>query len=318
MGAIAPAIIAGGALIGSSIGGGLLSASGSKKSQKKNIHWQREQLQKGIQYRVADAKAAGIHPLYALGANIQSPSPIQTGGDELGNAVQDMGQGIAQITNRYQMPSEKAMQVANVRVLESEAKKNDAMAQFYSSQAMNPQASSAPAATLTTDAAGNIQPPGLHLPGQVTFKAPDVISTNPADISQSAGRNPGYMKVDLDPKMPMQVPYTQEGLGEALENLGPIREPGNAMKNANQYGDLRYQWLKDYYQLMFLGTPPSRDWNKVPKPQGLMHAPGTDLSYSGVSDATQRALGQAGKDIRRYYREGKKALRDRFKHQYRK
>lgn len=303
--AIAPAIIAGGALVGSSIGGGLLSAHGKKKEQKRNINWQREQLQNSIRWRAEDAKRAGIHPLYAMGANIQSPTPLEVGGDDLGNAVTDMGQGLAQLTNRYQMPQEKAMQVANVRVLESEAKKNDAMAQFYSSQAVNPQTSSAPAASFSTDPAGNIQPPGLALPGQVTFKAPDVMSTNPADISATAGRNPGYMKIDIDPKMPMVVPYTQEGLGESLENLGPLREPGNAMKNANQYGDLRYQWLKDYYGLMFLGQPPSRDWNKVPKPQGLMHAPpNLDLSYSGISqgtkDAVNRALKQGRDTIRRY------------------
>lgn len=45
-------------------------------------------LQKGIQWRVEDAKKAGIHPLYALGANISSPT-VTTGstGSDLARSV---------------------------------------------------------------------------------------------------------------------------------------------------------------------------------------------------------------------------------------
>lgn len=41
---------------------------------------QREYARNGIQWRVADARAAGIHPLAALGAQTSSPSAIQVGG----------------------------------------------------------------------------------------------------------------------------------------------------------------------------------------------------------------------------------------------
>lgn len=44
-------------------------------------------LQRGIQWRVADAKAAGVHPLFALGASIGSP--IGTSGSGVQSAVQD-------------------------------------------------------------------------------------------------------------------------------------------------------------------------------------------------------------------------------------
>lgn len=232
---IAPAIALGGAQIGSNIAGGLLSASGSKKATKKNIHWQREQLQNAIQYRVADAKKAGIHPLYALGANIQSPSPIQAGGDELGRSVSDMGQGLGQLSQRYLTQPERAIQQANIDVMQSEGEKNRAMAQFYKSQAMNPQGSSAPAATFRTDPAGNVIPSAEPVvEGQVQMQPAQVLSTNPGDTSVTAGRNPGQMKIDIHPKLPFWLPYTQEGYAESMENVGLIKEPGLVLQNANR------------------------------------------------------------------------------------
>lgn len=41
----------------------------------------------GVQWRVQDAKAAGLHPLAALGAQISSPSPIQVSGSVPGGNV---------------------------------------------------------------------------------------------------------------------------------------------------------------------------------------------------------------------------------------
>lgn len=60
---------------------------------------QREFAQQGIQWRVADAKAAGIHPLYALGGGGASytPSAISvgdSGGSDLGRDLANMGQGL--------------------------------------------------------------------------------------------------------------------------------------------------------------------------------------------------------------------------------
>lgn len=61
----------------------------------------------GIQWRAADAKAAGIHPLYALGANTStfSPSAVSVGAPSIqadtamGSAVASMGQDIGRAIN---------------------------------------------------------------------------------------------------------------------------------------------------------------------------------------------------------------------------
>lgn len=84
-----------GSLIGAagSLIGGLLGKKSAEDANRDNIRQQREFAQSGIQWRVADAKKAGIHPLYSLGAQTASFAPSSVG-DPLGGAISDMGQNI--------------------------------------------------------------------------------------------------------------------------------------------------------------------------------------------------------------------------------
>lgn len=57
-------------------------------ANEKNANLQREFAQHGIRWRVEDAKAAGIHPLYALGASGASASPsFVAEGQDLSRAI---------------------------------------------------------------------------------------------------------------------------------------------------------------------------------------------------------------------------------------
>lgn len=76
---------------GASLVGGAMSAAASKKIAKMQIKAQREFAQNGIQWRVSDAKQAGLHPLYALGANTASYTPVSQDSSAMGNAVADAG-----------------------------------------------------------------------------------------------------------------------------------------------------------------------------------------------------------------------------------
>lgn len=62
---------------GASLAGSLLGRSDAKRQEAN----QREFAQNGIQWKVNDAKKAGIHPLYALGAQTVSYSPVTAGTD---------------------------------------------------------------------------------------------------------------------------------------------------------------------------------------------------------------------------------------------
>lgn len=75
----------------------------NQKQQAANTATQKEFAQHGIRWRVEDAKAAGIHPLYALGAQTQSFSPIHVGTDFAG-----MGQDISRAIDATRTSGERA------------------------------------------------------------------------------------------------------------------------------------------------------------------------------------------------------------------
>lgn len=79
------------------IAGGLLGNKANEKAQRQQYEQQKEFAQSGIQWKVQDAEKAGIHPLYALGANTVSYAPQSVGGQDfsfLGNAGQNIGRAI--------------------------------------------------------------------------------------------------------------------------------------------------------------------------------------------------------------------------------
>lgn len=82
-------------MLGSILGaiGGVASSLFGKSQADKNIKMQKEFAQHGIRWKVEDAKAAGLHPLAALGAQTHSFSPIQVG-DSWAQAGQDFGRAI--------------------------------------------------------------------------------------------------------------------------------------------------------------------------------------------------------------------------------
>lgn len=81
--------------------GGAFGLAGAKVSQDSaedaaaaNAQVQREFAQQGIQWRVEDARKAGIHPLYALGSGGASASPVAVGDTAMGSAIADFGQNV--------------------------------------------------------------------------------------------------------------------------------------------------------------------------------------------------------------------------------
>lgn len=75
----------------SNIIGGLLGS----RDRAKDLKFQKAAATQGVQWKVADAKKAGIHPLYALGAQTFNPTPVSTGSADLGSGIAAAGQDLA-------------------------------------------------------------------------------------------------------------------------------------------------------------------------------------------------------------------------------
>lgn len=88
-----------------------------------NIGLQKEFATHGIRWKVADAKAAGIHPLYALGANTQGFTPVSVGTvpDYSGaNTTRAMGQNINRAVSSMMSKQEVSEQQAQMNALQIE------------------------------------------------------------------------------------------------------------------------------------------------------------------------------------------------------
>lgn len=124
----APIAAAGVSALGN-IAGGLFGGGGKgKQGDAENFARQQleTQMQKSVQWRVADARAAGVHPLAALGAQVSASPATPVGGDSnsdrynLGASLADVGQSIVRAIGTKMSDQER--DAATMRALELEEK----------------------------------------------------------------------------------------------------------------------------------------------------------------------------------------------------
>lgn len=88
---------------------------------EKNAALQREFARMGIRWKVEDAKAAGIHPLAALGASTHGASPSFQVGEadhSMSNMVKDMGQNVSRAMAATQTAEERMFTVLRAESLD--------------------------------------------------------------------------------------------------------------------------------------------------------------------------------------------------------
>ncbi len=107
--------------------GGLSSRGGARSADRQLQH---DMARKGIQIRVADAKAAGIHPLYALGASVSSPTVTAgSAGKDAAAAIGGVGRAVAQYgrskesARRQGMADAMQLRESNSRLLTDEVQR---------------------------------------------------------------------------------------------------------------------------------------------------------------------------------------------------
>lgn len=88
---------------GANILGGILGGKEKDKDRK----LQKEFAQQGIQWKVADAKLAGIHPLAALGAQTTSFSPVSVGDHSIASGLASAGQDISRAVDATRTQGQK-------------------------------------------------------------------------------------------------------------------------------------------------------------------------------------------------------------------
>lgn len=157
-----------------------------ERNAANNIALQREFAQSGIQWKVEDAKKAGIHPLYALGASTTSFSPVSVGASAPTSFARDlgsMGQDISRAVNATRTGDQRvdAYSTAAAQLsLEKAGLENELLRANINKirQQINPPLPS---------------PGGNFIPGQ--GDTPPIIKVKPGETETSSPYNPSQAAV---------------------------------------------------------------------------------------------------------------------------
>lgn len=123
-----------------------------EKSNAENRDFQREMAQNSIQYRVQDARNAGIHPLYALGAQPFHASPTSVAPDM--SAIGQAGQTIANIVANWKQNKQQEqmndLQIENMK-LKNKALEHEISTNQFGQTMLNSNRSQIPYFTSSVD-----------------------------------------------------------------------------------------------------------------------------------------------------------------------
>jgi len=92
---------------GANIVGGLMGANSAKKAAKQEYKHQKEFAQNGIQWKAEDARAAGISPLFAMGAPAVSYAPVSSGSTNPLSGLASAGQDISRAVDATSSQSQR-------------------------------------------------------------------------------------------------------------------------------------------------------------------------------------------------------------------
>lgn len=198
-----------GSAIGGAIGGalGLIGSSQSQANAAKlnqlNYEYQKEFAQNGIRWRVADAKAAGLHPLAALGAQGASYSPSAVIGDSPDfSFLKDMGQGIDRAMDAKATQRERAEKEEKSNALFNEELKGKQLQnqetetriqQMKWDMAMDAARNAERSARTQQQVPPmpSLAPDGSLMPGQSNATSPgDIIDAKPPEVTFNAPGRP--------------------------------------------------------------------------------------------------------------------------------
>lgn len=207
------------------LAGGFINATTSKTIAREQMRLQKEFAQNGIQWRVEDAKKAGLHPLYAIGASGASYTPVSQDSSAMGNAVADAGAYLGKAVDQALSKADQAalqqenleyarlMREGNLELMRQNIRGKKLDNDFNEQQMVNSlraQGSANPARPLvvstpmgefnvnnpdkkryTAKVAGN----GATVLSGVSLEPAKVVMSSPGNPAQTAGANSDYSLV---------------------------------------------------------------------------------------------------------------------------
>lgn len=165
---------------------------------REQMAMQKEFAQHGLRWKVDDAKAAGVHPLFAMGAATNSFTPVSSGQSfsptnygDMSASLGQMGQGIERAidagrtkTERNERMNDAASEMQSLQLENAQLQNDYLRANIFriNSQLGPPMPSLSPGGGLTGQQPGVVTGLGPH-----EMKPVEVDTSKPRDLGHSAG-----------------------------------------------------------------------------------------------------------------------------------
>jgi len=190
----------------------------------------RAQNYHALEARIEAAKANGLHPLTAVGGGTTAGS-MQAVYKDKGPDLDKLGQGIDRALNAGRNATQRKL---DELALEKAGLENDYLrTQIAGSQAAISGTAGTVAIRSNSDDTGNVE----LVPHKQTSKHAD-------DSGRAAGLPPAFVRYDVGNGQTIELPYSEEGPSEALENM-PIGL--DYLKAAELYGKRYFKKTPGYW-----------------------------------------------------------------------
>lgn len=167
---------------------------------ERNFKFQLDAAQQGIRWKVADAQAAGIHPIYALGAPTFSPSPVSISGvdiprDDSHQYLRSMGQNLGRAIAATQTEEERKFSAYEMIRQQQELEKGSLENDLIRSQIRRNDAATGPSFPAIRGASPMASQGDVRKYGAFDPTAPEVNNSVPGAAYITAG--PGHPSADM-------------------------------------------------------------------------------------------------------------------------
>jgi len=298
-----PAIIAAGA----ALAGSALSGASDRKDRNAqldianmNVDLQKEFAQQGIRWKVADAKAAGLHPLAALGTNTTSFSPVSVyggGGSDMGSTLAGMGQNVADAIARQSTDDERKLQGYKLEQERLRMEQIDLQNQGLRRELNT--LNTTPAFPPLNEVPGQpgVNTHGLAGQGDLSYNPGYVNEPNKVPTSSAVGRSAGTRPATDPYAYPHQDPpvadYPNDQLSESLESGSFVDRWKHTALQAQQ----AWRNLKNYALPKDQESQQWREWLRQNRPA---EDPGYIALWDGWNQVWRRVKSYPG-DTRLFY-----------------
>lgn len=257
-----------GAMVGSNVAGMLQPKDNSAdEASRREYERQKEFAQMGVRWKAEDARAAGLHPLAAMGAQTNSYAAQSVGGEQYGgSSMADMGQNLSSMMSATSTNSEKEMHALQIQGLKLD-NENRHMDSLLKQQALD------------QNSRGN---PGFPVSGDQNFVPGQANSGGP--ISEKAMERTASMK---------GAPHSEPG---AVTDVGWVKTPTGVVPVPSKDAKERTEDVMPHEYMHFYRNNVLPNFGKGPKP------PARKGHYWVWSYKDQEFQERSTKDLKNRYR----------------